>query len=447
MSVDLRIRDFIDNDLKVFSNLDNVRSIPSLIDGFKDSQRKALYGMIKKGSAETKVSQLASYIAMETHYDHGEVSMAETVVKMAQNFTGSNNVNLFEPIGQFGSILSSEASAVRYIYTKPSKFLRQYFNKDDDNLLEYREEEGHKLEPINYLPIVPMWLVNGVSGIGTGHASTILSRDPRKVADLVSKLIKGVAVQDKTIAAAMTPYFEGWKGKIEKREALDDTKWDMYGTLEKINTTTLRVTELPVSYDLDKFKSILIALMEDGKVKDFENAKSTENGFVFDITVPREIARKEMSELITLFKLKVGVGENVTLWDENGKLRRYASAYEALLAFIAFRVSKYLPRKRMLLAQWTNDIELMRAKASFIDAWNNRLDKPHKMKKDVLVKELLTFGIKEEYLDKLLAMQISSLTLERAIELSESIQALAKKYIELSEKSPEQLYLEDLAEI
>ena len=447
MSVDLRIKDFIDNDLKVFSNLDNVRSIPSLIDGLKDSQRKALYGVLKKGGAETKVSQLAAYVTMETHYDHGEASMQDAIIKMAQNFTGSNNVNLFDPIGQFGSILSSEASAPRYIFTKPTKFLRQYFNKDDDNLLEYREEEGVKLEPLNYLPIVPMWLVNGVTGIGTGHASTILSRDPRKVADLVSKLIKGIAVQDKTIAAAMTPYFEGWGGRIEKRELLDDSKWDLYGVIEKINSTTLRVTELPVSYDLDKFKSILIELMEAGKIKDFENGKSSENGFVFEITVPREIARKTIPELITLFKLKVGIGENVTLWDEEGKLRRYANVYEALQAFIKFRVSKYQPRKDMLLTQWTSDIELMRAKASFIDAWNNRLVVPHKMKKDVLTKELVALGVKEEYLDRVLGMQISSLTLERAIELEESIKALDKKWKELSGKTPEQLYLEDLAEI
>lgn len=444
MTVDLRLLDFINNDLKVFSNLDNVRSIPSIIDGFKDSQRKALYGVLKKGGSESKVSQLGAYIAMETHYDHGETSMQETVIKMAQNFTGSNNVNLFEPLGQFGSILSSEASAPRYIFTKPSKFLKKFFNPDDDGILERREEEGEKLEPLYYLPIVPMWLLNGAVGIGTGHASTILSRDPKKVVELVSKLIKGVAVQDKTIDSAMTPYFEGWKGRIEKRE--DNTKWDIYGTIEKVNSTTLRVTELPVSYDVDKFKSILIALMDDGKIKDYRN-DSNEQGFLFEITAPRELVRKEISELITIFKLKVGVGENVTLWDENGKLVRYENAYSALQAFLKFRLSKYLPRKEMLLERWSTEIDLMRAKASFIDAWNNRLTTPHKMKRAELSQALVALGIEEKYLDRLLAMQISSLTLEKALELGENITALDKKYKELTTKNAEQLFLEDLSAI
>lgn len=444
MTVDLRLLDFINNDLKVFSNLDNVRSIPSIIDGFKDSQRKALYGVLKKGGSESKVSQLGAYIAMETHYDHGETSMQETVIKMAQNFTGSNNVNLFEPLGQFGSILSSEASAPRYIFTKPSKFLKKFFNPDDDGILERREEEGEKLEPLYYLPIVPMWLLNGAVGIGTGHASTILSRDPKKVVELVSKLIKGVAVQDKTIDTAMTPYFEGWKGRIEKRE--DNTKWDIYGTIEKVNSTTLRVTELPVSYDVDKFKSILIALMDDGKIKDYRN-DSNEQGFLFEITAPRELVRKEISELITIFKLKVGVGENVTLWDENGKLVRYENAYSALQAFLKFRLSKYLPRKEMLLERWSTEIDLMRAKASFIDAWNNRLTTPHKMKRAELSQALVALGIEEKYLDRLLAMQISSLTLEKALELGENITALDKKHKELTTKNAEQLFLEDLSAI
>lgn len=446
MTVDLRLLDFINNDLKVFSNLDNVRSIPSIIDGFKDSQRKALYGVLKKGGSESKVSQLGAYIAMETHYDHGETSMQETVIKMAQNFTGSNNVNLFEPLGQFGSILSSEASAPRYIFTKPSKFLKKFFNPDDYGILERREEEGEKLEPLYYLPIVPMWLLNGAVGIGTGHASTILSRDPKKVVELVSKLIKGVSVQDKTIQAAMTPYFEGWKGRIEKREETDDTKWDIYGTIEKVNSTTLRVTELPVSYDVDKFKSILIALMDDGKIKDYRN-DSNEQGFLFEITAPRELVRKEISELITIFKLKVGVGENVTLWDENGKLVRYENAYSALQAFLKFRMSKYLPRKEMLLERWSTEMDLMRAKASFIDAWNNRLTTPHKMKRAELSQALVGLGIEEKYLDRLLAMQISSLTLEKALELGESITALDKKHKELTTKNAEQLFLEDLSAI
>lgn len=446
MSQNYRVKDFIDNDLKVFSNLDNVRSIPSLVDGLKDAQRKAVFGLLKHGNEKIKVSQLGAFAGMVTHYNHGENSMCDTIVNLAQNFTGSNNVNLFEPIGQFGTILSSESSAHRYIYTKPSKYLRQYFLKEDDDILDYHEDEGTKLEPKYYLPLVPMWILNGTKGIGTGHASTILSRNPKLIGDLVTKLVKGINVQDKTIEAAMTPYFEGWKGRIEKREPLDDTKWDMYGIIEKVNTTTLRVTELPVSYDVDKFKGILIDLMEKGKIKDFNNS-STENGFDFEISVPREIGKKEISELIDIFKLKVGVGENVTLWDAEGRLKKYGSVYEALQEFIAFRLGKYTPRKETLLKQYEEESELLRAKYTFIDAWNNKIANPHKLNKQDLRVQVNNHGVHDRYIEQLLNIPVSSLTLEKCQELMKSIEKLNEKYKELKGKTTEEMYIEDLASI
>lgn len=447
MITEQRVRDFINNDLFIFSSLDNYRSIPSLIDGLKDSQRKALYGVLKHGNHENKVSQLGAFAGLYTHYDHGEVSMQETITKLAQNFTGSNNINLFEPIGQFGSILSPEAGSPRYIFTKPSKFLRQYMIKEDDQILEHREDEGEKLEPLHYLPIVPMWIVNGSDGIGTGHASTILSRDPKKVSDLIAKMVKGVAVQQKTIDAAMTPYFEGWKGRVVKREEDDLTKWDLYGNIEKVNSTTLRITELPIGKTVDSYKEHLIKLMDENKIKDFAN-NSTEKGFDWVITTTREIVRKEIEELEILFKLKSGVGENVTLWDVNGKLKRFNSAYEALQEFVSFRVGMYTPRRESLLKQYADESDWLRAKMNFIDHWNNKIDNPHKLSKKQLSEVLVQkANIREELHDRLLSMQISSLTLEKFEESSKELVKATEMWKELNGKTTEQLYLEDLSKL
>lgn len=440
-----RIKDFVDKDLKVFSNLDNVRSIPSLIDGLKDSQRKAVFGLLKHGNEKIKVSQLGAYAGMVTHYNHGEVSMCDTIVSLAQDFAGSNNVNLFDPIGQFGSIMSSSSSAHRYIYTKPSANLRKYILKEDDLILTHREEEGDILEPLNYFPVLPMWILNGSKGIGTGHSSTILSRNPRSVRDLVAKLIKGVAVQQKTIDAAMTPYFEGWKGRIEKRDD-DNTRWDLFGLIEKVNTTTLRVTELPVTYDQDKFKSILIDLMDEGKVKDFDN-DSSEKGFNFTINVPREIGKKEIPELINIFKLKVGVGENVTLWNAEGNIKKYANVYEALLEFVDFRTNKYIPRKAAILNQYEEEIFWLRNKLAFIRAWNEQIDQPHKLPKAKLKTALFDNGIQEEFHDRLLSLQISSLTMEKIEELEKQKEKFEDLHQELSAKSTVDLYSTDLDRI
>ena len=115
-----------------------------------------------KGQA--KVSHLADYISEQTAYHHGESSLQTTIIKLAQDFVGSNNINLLEPIGQFGNRLDGGKSpaAARYIYTKLSPFARLIYHPDDDALLEYlNDEDRKKIEPKWYVPIIPMILVNG----------------------------------------------------------------------------------------------------------------------------------------------------------------------------------------------------------------------------------------------------------------------------------------------
>lgn len=435
-----RLKDFINNDLKVFSNADNVRSIPSIVDGFKDSQRKAVYGMLVHGTSEIKVAQLGSHCAKVTAYQHGEESLCDTIVGIAQAFPGANNVNLFTPVGQFGSILSSEASAHRYIYTKQSPYLRKYLHRHDDLILELRVEEGQDMEPLNYFPIVPLWLVNGTSGIGTGHSTNILPRDPKKVSDLIKRLIQGVAVQQRTIDSAMLPHFGSWKGTVVKGES--DTQWELHGKIEKINSVTLKVTELPVMYSVDKFKTILIKLMDEGKVKDFDN-NSTEEGFEFIISVPREVAKRTDAELKTLFKLVAKVGENVTLWNTAAQLQRFDNVYAALLAFIEFRKGMYGIRKDKLLQSLDEDLLWNQAKIAFITYWNTQMKDPHKKTRADLENEF-DGVVSLCYLDRLLSMQISSLTMERVKEAEVVVKGLVDEIATLTSASVEDLYAADL---
>ena len=443
MATELRLSDFINNDLKIFSNHDNIRSIPSIIDGFKDAQRKAVFGMLITGNEEIKLSQLAGICSLKSAYHHGEVSMCETLVGLAQNFPGSNNVNLLEPIGQFGSILSSQAAAARYIYTKPSQFMRKYIRKEDDNILTFREEEGSKLEPINYYPVLPMWLVNGSLGIGTGHSVRILNRDPKKVSKLVSNLVSNQTVSKKEIKDALTPHFNGWKGSVHEGDS--ETQWELHGVIDKVNATTLRVTELPVTYDVDKYKSILIGLMDTGKVKDFDN-NSTEQSFDFVISVSKEIASKPIDELKQLFKLIVKVGENVTLWDTAGKLKKYDTVYSALKEFIEFRTGIYAVRKKKQIELFDEELDWLKAKVDFITYWNTKLVDPHKKSKAELETEL-TVVVNPKYIDQLLTLQIRSLTMEQIVRLTEQIASIEAEKTRLVNTSLEQLFVTDLTSL
>ena len=168
---------------KPYANYDNERSIVNLVDGLKITQRKVIYTcLIKAITDEMKVAQLSSMVAHTTHYHHGEQGISGVICNLAQDFTGSNNLNWLEPIGQFGSRLSPVPAAARYIFTKMSKNFRLYFRKEDDIILEHLYEDDFKIEPNFFVPILPGVLLNSSQGIGTGFASTILARDPAELA-------------------------------------------------------------------------------------------------------------------------------------------------------------------------------------------------------------------------------------------------------------------------
>jgi DNA topoisomerase-2 len=436
------LKSFIDHELKTFSNLDNVRSIPSIIDGFKDAQRKAVFGALDKGNEKIKVAQLAGHCALITKYQHGEGAMSDTIVGMAQSFPGSNNANMFEPIGQFGSILSDEASSPRYIYTKPSKFLRQYLKRDDDAVLEHRTEEGHTLEPLHYLPIIPLWLVNGSVGIGTGHSCKMLPRDPKKVKTLIKMMLQGKATPENA-QDYLVPHFNGWKGTVVKGDSL--SQWELHGVMQIVNTTTIRITELPVTYGVDKYKEILISLMDEGIIKDYDN-NSNEDSFDFVVTVPRETGRKSLPELMKIFKLIVKFGENVTMWNVENKLKRYPSVYDALVEFLEYRLKKYQVRKEVMLKANSAELYWTVNKMHFIRYWNESMREPHKKTKQQLLDELKDI-INLDFADRLLSLQISSLTMEKVKELEQEAERLQQNAATLLNTTTDEFYLTDLKDL
>lgn len=180
--------DFLDKELIQFSRYDNTRSIPCMADGFKPSQRKVLFGAFKrKLTNEIKVVQFSGYISEHATYHHGEQSLNDTIIGMAQDFVGSNNINLLVPAGQFGSRLlgGKDSASPRYIYTYLSKITRLIFIEDDDLLCHYLVDEGQSIEPEFYLPIIPMVLVNGAEGIGTGYSTKIPNYNPVDITNYI----------------------------------------------------------------------------------------------------------------------------------------------------------------------------------------------------------------------------------------------------------------------
>jgi DNA topoisomerase-2 len=252
----IKITDFVNRELMLFSMADNFRSIPCVVDGFKPGQRKVFFGSIKRGkNSEVKVAQLANYVAGITQYHHGEASVATTVINMAQDFVGSNNINLLVPAGQFGTRHEGGKSAAspRYLFTKLSKISRVIYHPDDDELLKYLIEENKPIEPEWYVPILPMVLVNGADGIGTGWSTTIPNYNPQ---DLVDNILR---MMDDEEVIPMVPWFRGFKGEIV---SAGPGKYITNGIAKVTENGHIKISELPIRLWTETFKENLEAMRD-----------------------------------------------------------------------------------------------------------------------------------------------------------------------------------------
>lgn len=194
----IRVLDFIANEWAQYADYDNRRSLPHIMDGLKITQRKAMYTatLLPKGDKPTRVSQFSSEAAKVTAYHHGESSMISTVVGLAQDYPGSNNYPWLEKHGQFGSRLSNDSAAPRYIHTKLHKNWDTFFKKEDQEIVEHLYDDGDKIEPKYFIPVVPTVLLNGADGVGNGYKAKILTYDVASVAKALREIVKGLASLD-----------------------------------------------------------------------------------------------------------------------------------------------------------------------------------------------------------------------------------------------------------
>jgi DNA topoisomerase-2 len=246
----LRYKDFVNKELILFSVADCARSIPCLCDGLKPGQRKVLYSCFKrKLKNEIKVAQLSGYVAEHSAYHHGEVSLQATIVTMAQNFVASNNINLLLPNGQFGTRImgGKDSASARYIFTALSPVTRHLFHEDDDAVLTYLEDEGQSIEPNYYLPIIPLGLVNGAEGIGTGWSTFIPQHNPRDLVANIKRLMEGQRYE------TMQPWYKGYSGTIEAA----DGRYLATGRYAILDEDELEITELPIGRWTRDYKNML----------------------------------------------------------------------------------------------------------------------------------------------------------------------------------------------
>lgn len=252
-------KDFVNLELILFSNADNIRSIPCLVDGLKPGQRKVLFTCIKRNDKrEVKVAQLAGSVAEHSAYHHGEQSLCMTIVMLAQNFVGSNNINLLEPRGQFGTRLAGgkDSASPRYIFTKMSPLTRLIFHPHDDPLLKHEYDDNQKIEPVWYIPIIPMVLVNGGEGIGTGWSTKIPNYNPREIVRNLRRMIEGEEPLN------MIPSYKNFRGTIEDG---GEHRYFCSGEIAITSNDKLEITELPVGTWTQNYKEQVLETLLHGE--------------------------------------------------------------------------------------------------------------------------------------------------------------------------------------
>ena len=388
-------KEFIDKEFIHFSKYDNDRSIPNLIDGLKISQRKILFAAFKKKlNNEIKVAQFSGYVSEHSGYHHGEASLNGAIINMAQNYVGSNNINIFEPRGQFGTRIAAgkDSASERYIFTLLNKITRLIYPTIDDNILNYLSDDGQSVEPIYYVPIIPMVLINGAKGIGTGFSTDIMSYNPLQIINRMELMLKK-DINYKLIT--IDPYYQGFTGNIEKLD--NGKKYLITGSYEIINDNKIKINELPIGTWTQDYKEFLETLIDsknkDTIVKDFnDNSTDIIVNFIieFKFGILKELLDKKIEhglngihKFLKLYSIQSTT--NMHLFNNKEQLKKYNSPEEIIDDYYDTRLEYYKIRKEFLLNKLNSDLKLISNKTRFInDNLNNKIDLRKKKKDEII---------------------------------------------------------------
>lgn len=409
-------------------------------------------------------------------YHHGEASLHGTIINMAQSFCGSNNINLLFPSGQFGTrrMGGKDAASPRYIFTKLEKITRTIFHPDDDELLTYLSDDGMSIEPEHYMPVIPMVLVNGSDGIGTGWSSSVNNYDPRLIITNIRHLIQGEELEP------MMPYYSGYTGQITRTKP---EKFEVKGKIERLNETTLLISELPLRKWTQDYKGMLEGmLVTDGKNKtatpDLKTFQENHTDTTVSFTLTADKEKIDAWEglpkggLYSKFKLTGSLSSsNMHLFDTEGRIVKYESPESILQEFYNLRMEFYIKRKDLLLQKLRREQCMLSNKARFVEeVCSGELVVSNRKKVDLLMElqqkdydlynknEKLEDDDDEEEEDAsiadlsrgyeyLLGMKIWSLTFEKAEELRAQLEERNNELQVLEDTTPSEIWLNDLDSI
>lgn len=438
------ISDFFDNEYIDYSNeVISNRAIPSVIDGFKPTQRKIIYSADKiwKGNSTDKflkVFQFCGRCADMSAYAHGDASLSSAIINMNQTF--KNNLPLLEGDGQYGSLRSPNAGAPRYVGTRLSPNFRVLYK--DFELLENKIEEGFSVEPEYFLPIIPMVIVNHSEGMAIGFASYIFGRNPKEVTQSCIDYLSGKKLKE------LKPQIPEFTGTFIADKDIKG-KWWIKGKYEIINSNTVKVTEIPSDWTFEKYESFLESLIDKKKIVDYDNNSAANIEYI--IKFKREDLKSliDSNKLESFLKIVSTETENLTVLDENRKLKIFENVNDIIKYFVDFRIKWVEKRKEFIINKINTSLNLNDNKLKFIKGVIDGTIKVNNVKKELIEKVLdkMKFDKIENSYNYLFRMPISQLSKEEFEKLKEENNTLKAELKEIKLKTPKEMYLNDLNEL
>ena len=422
--------DFIHKDLIHFSYYNLERSIPSVMDGLKTSQRKILYAAFKRNlTQEIRVAQFAGYVSEHTGYHHGEASLNETIVGMAQTFMGANNIAWLVPQGQFGTRLQGgkDSASPRYIHTYLQPNIRKLVPEADMDVLTYRDDDGLPVEPEWYAPILPMLLVNGARGIGTGYSTNIPPCNPKTLKSMLVAWLEGKANLD----APLTPYYEGFKGSYTADGAVGVYRKDKEDFV---------VTELPPGEWTADYREWLEKELAEGRIKDFVDTSTDQ-----DINI--RIKGIEEAALVKSLTVKIKT-TNMHAFDSKGVIAKYATLNDILKHYAEVRLALYETRRTHQIKALEEQLPLHTNVVRFIvsqceDVQVPNLRRKTRMECDSLLEQHGYATIKGSY-DYIMRLPVSSFTKEVSDKHVKEMETIREEIARLQKATASDLWLADL---
>lgn len=434
------IEEFFKENFTDFSAYASYRAIGCVIDGLKNSQRKVFYTLMNSsGNNKEKVSRLASIVGLKTEYLHGEASLESVIVTGVRHF--DKPLPLLAEEGAFGYRTVPKAAASRYIYTKKRNVFNLMFNSKFSRIDGYQTFEGTRIEPKVLTPLLPMLIVNGNSGIGSGFSQSILPRDPQQVIDVIVKYLKSTAKNKENMLKNVDldvkyPFFDG---VIET----EGKKSVFYGKIKLANTTTIHIDELPIGYTIESYIKVLEGMIDNNKIVSYID-KSNQNSFQFVVKCKRNsFAKFNQEKLITTFKLSKSSTENFVCVGEKNDFLELDSYNDILVIYMTFMINRYTLLKAQIIADLEKDIFDLSEKARFIGLVIKGKIVVSNRKKTDIASQLEKHKFKE--VDVYLNMRIYSLTKEKYDELLKEVDILKKKLLEAAKVTIESMYLKDLS--